>query len=157
MSDALQLRRKTSRAQRLRLAEIEQGTLQIIRQELLECLAIVTALAFPDIGNLVGDYVISPTTTVLVSGLGYDEYSQGTIHIAQLVQQLHDKILAWDKACTLPVFRYTCNGHDIAVRLQLNPDLRLADLSRGEDVTRLVRQLRHTPLLFDHRAHPRGY
>ena len=143
--DALTLRRRTTREQRLQLSEKQEAALQVRRQELLQCLATVCAFGYPYIVELVAHYAISPTTAVRVSGLGMDVSSMGQRHIATLVQELQDKINSRDARCQLPVLRYTCNGCDIEVNLLLNPYLTLGDLSKGASVTEFVRHLRHHP------------
>ena len=146
MSDALKLRRRTTRVQRLAEDKRRAAALQVLRQELLTQLATVSDWRnYRDLGELVADYAISGGTAVLVSGLAVEPYSMGRGHVGTLVQKVMHNINAVDLRGDRPICRYTCNGRDIAMALRLNSDITLGDLSGGADVTEFVRHVRHHP------------
>jgi hypothetical protein len=148
MSESLQKRRRITRELGRLWSEKKEAALQVRRacllSELLPYLTAVAALSHPGIVELVAEYAIRPrpTRTVLITGLGMEVIPMGERHIATLVHELLDKITSREAQCGLPVFRFTCNGHDIAVDLQLNPHLTLGDVSNGASVTKFVRHIR---------------
>jgi hypothetical protein len=143
MSESLQKRRRINREANRPLSVKKEAALQFRRSESLPYLAVVYALSYPCIGHLVAEYATSSTTTVLISGLGFEVFPMGERHIATLVHELLARITSREAQCGHPLFRFTCNGRDIAVDLQLNPDLNLGDLSNCAPVTEFVRHLRH--------------
>jgi hypothetical protein len=143
MSESLPKRRRINREANRRLSLKKEAALQFRRSESLPYLAVVDALSYSCIGQLVAEYATSSTTTVLISGLGKEVIPMGERHIATLVHELLARFTSREAQCGLPLFRFTCNGRDIAEILQLNPDLNLGDLSNCAPVTEFVRHLRH--------------
>jgi hypothetical protein len=143
MSQSLKKRRCISREANRQLTVKNETALQFRRLESLPYLAVVDALSYPCIGQLVAEYATSSTTTVLITGLGKVVVPMGERHIATLVHELLARFIAREALCGLPLFRYTCNGRDISDSLQSNPDLNLGDLSNCAPVTEFVRHIRH--------------
>jgi hypothetical protein len=143
MSESLQKRRRITHERNLLWSEKKDAALQLKRTQSLPYLAVVSALGVPGIGELVAEYATNSTTTVFLSGLGMEVVRMGERHIATLVHALLATITSQDARCDLPVFRFTCNGSDIAEMLQLNPCLNLGDISNDASVTEFTRHVRH--------------